>query len=588
MPHITAVCRIVLCRMAPRCIVLWRPALWRIAPAHVLGLALLAALTGPPARAQSPVPQSPANQSAGLYMERASDCMACHTQPGGTPFAGGRQIGTPFGTLPSPNITPDRDTGIGAWTDDQFYAALHDGIGHNGEYLYPVMPYTSYTRMTRGDVLAIKDYLFTLKPVYAPRAPSGLYFPFDIRASLLVWRELYFTPGTYQDKPAHTALWNRGAYLVQGPGHCGECHSPRTILGGTETQDSLSGGLVQNWLAPNISSDPLAGLGGKSVSDIVKFLHTGADRGISVAFGPMAEVVHDSLRYLTQDDLQAIATYLKEGPDRPAPPPGQLASAASIKAGQALYLQNCAMCHQDKGVGIPGVIPNLAGNAAITASQPNDIINAVLNGLRGTGFYGLMPNFSGALTDQNIADIANYIRTSWVNKAPANATPALVASLRAGANTGAAGTEAARDFDCPKVGSASVAGALATGAEANLLSSPGDAVNHIDELITDIRKQQPGVSDATLTDALNAAYCPVVANNAALSNADKRARLARFNQMLQDQIAATEQPADTRVMVATPLTEAQLQQVAAAAAQAHMTTSQWLASVAAKSAAAAK
>ena len=233
--------------------------------ACLIALLTAATIAGPAAAADDTV-------AHGEYMTRAADCMSCHTQQGGTPFAGGRAIGTPFGTLSSPNITPDKDTGIGAWSDDDFYRAVHDGIGHGGEYLYPVMPYTSFTKMTREDVLAVKAYLFTLKPVFAPRPPNGLDFPFNIRPSLFVWRELFFHPGTYQPNPKHSADWNRGAYIVEGPGHCGECHSPRNILGGTETQAGLSGGVVQQWLAPNISSDPLAGVGDRSVADIETFL----------------------------------------------------------------------------------------------------------------------------------------------------------------------------------------------------------------------------------------------------------------------------------------------------------------------------
>jgi mono/diheme cytochrome c family protein len=164
-------------------------------------------------------------------MARAADCMPCHASQGGTAFAGGLEVATPYGTLTSPNITPDPDTGIGGWSDDQFYAALHDGIGHGGEYLYPVMPFPSYTKMTREDVLAIKRYLFSLKPVFAPRAPSGMEFPFDVRETLLAWRTLYFTPGVFVPNQKHSADWNRGAYLVQSPGHCGACHSPAESAG---------------------------------------------------------------------------------------------------------------------------------------------------------------------------------------------------------------------------------------------------------------------------------------------------------------------------------------------------------------------
>ena len=197
----------------------------------------------------------------GYYIARLADCMACHTRVGGTPFAGGLEMSTPFGSLSSPNITPDPDTGIGNWSDEEFFRVVTDGIGRHGEYLYPVMPFTSYTKMTRSDVMAIKAYLFSLKPVYAPRAPNHMAFPFDIRSTLVVWRELYFHPGVYEPDPKQSAAWNRGAYIVEGPGHCGECHSPRNILGGTESSKSLSGGQLGNWLAPNISSDPRWGIG---------------------------------------------------------------------------------------------------------------------------------------------------------------------------------------------------------------------------------------------------------------------------------------------------------------------------------------
>ena len=528
--------------------------------------------------AASPCLAQPAAPTAGLYMARLSDCQACHSQPGGTPFAGGREIGTPYGTLSSPNITPDADTGIGKMTDDQFYRALHNGIGASGQYLYPVMPFDSYTRMTREDVLAIKAYLFTLKPVYAPRAPSGMAFPFDIRALLFGWRELFFSPGTYQNNPAHSAEWNRGAYIVQGPGHCGDCHSPRNILGATESSASLSGGQVQQWLAPNISSDPLDGIGARSVDDIVKFLGTGADRKLGVAFGPMAEVVHDSLRYATPADLHAVAVFLKEGPDRTAPPPSSQATPAGLRAGQHLYLTNCAQCHQDAGSGLPGVIPNLAGNAAIAAAQPTDVIVAVLQGLHGKSLQ--MPGFAGALSDQNVADLVNYIRTAWDGKAPGNATPAIVAGLRAQSNVGAAGTEAARDFDCPRVGAAAVPGALASVANANFLASDDGALvsRRLGEVMFQLRKAQPGLSDAATANTMMAAMCPAVANRADLSTSGKRALLAQLNQQVQNQIAAAAPlPAADRVVATVPLPPAIAQAVNNAAAAAHQTPAAYLA-----------
>lgn len=497
----------------------------------------------PPARAQTSVV---APGGDGLYMSRAADCMPCHTRAGSTPFAGGREIATPFGTLTSPNITPDPDTGIGRWTDDQFYAALHDGIGHHGEYLYPVMPFPSFTKMTREDVLAIKRYLFTLKPVFSPRAPSAMDFPFNVRDSLLAWRELFFTPGTFTPNPVHSADWNRGAYLVRGAGHCGACHSPRDLLGATETSARLAGGAVDQWLAPNISSDPLAGIGDRSVEQIVDFLKTGANTSMGVAFGPMSLVVHDSLHYLTDADVHAIAVYLKAGPDRRAPAQVADASKATLRRGANLYLENCAQCHQDKGQGIPGVIPNLAGNAVVEEFSPHDMVVVALQGLTGTGGYGRMPGFAGALGNREIADIANYVRVGFGNHGAPDVTPTLVAGLRSVARVGAGGTEAARAFDCPAIGAAPVPKALASPSDVEVLDSGGDIdmTNKIDGLIDEVRQQQPGISDAALSNIMIASFCPVVANDAALNNSQRRARLMRFSTTLQDQLASEAQPED--------------------------------------------
>jgi len=523
----------------------------------------------------------------GYYIARLADCMACHTRVGGTPFAGGLEMSTPFGSLSSPNITPDPDTGIGNWSDEEFLRAVTDGIGRHGEYLYPVMPFTSYTKMTRSDVMAIKAYLFSLKPVYAPRAPNHMAFPFDIRSTLVVWRELYFHPGVYEPDPKQSAAWNRGAYIVEGPGHCGECHSPRNILGGTETSKSLSGGQLGNWLAPNISSDPRWGIGDWSIPDIVTFLKTGSQKKEGVAFGPMAEVVHDSLRYATMDDLTAVAEFLKSGPERVPSPAQQLATRSDLQRGQKIYLNNCAQCHQDKGRGISGVVPNLAANAAVNQDQPNDMIDAVLNGLHGTGNYGTMPSFAGALGDQDVADVVNYVRRGWGNKAPTNATPALVASLRKPEATGGAGSEAARAFDCPAVGSAEIPNVLADPAEASFLVSANDADmgNKIDELLYRIQNNNPGISSTALFDSMDAAYCPVVANQPGLTIGQKRAMLARFNNQLQQRISIMGAGAGDEILATVPLPPNVMQLINDAAAAKHETPAKWMGQALTKAAA---
>ncbi len=366
----------------------------------------------------------------GKYIARLADCAACHTSIGGTQFAGGLVISTPFGTLTSPNITPAPHTGIGDWTNEEFYRAVADGIGRRGEYLYPAMPFTSFNKMSRSDILAVKAYLLSLKPVHAPRKPNHMAFPFDIRWTLFVWRALYFSPKVYRPDPKRSAQWNRGAYIVVGPGHCGECHSPRNIMEATEKQYSLAGAHVTAWWAPNISADPRWGIGKWSTGAIVAFLKTGAHTPQGVVFGPMAEVVHDSLRHISTADLQAIAVFLKSTPKRTSNPRDQVVSASNLQEGLKLYVENCAKCHQPDGKGFLHAIPNLAANASVTSAQPDDTIDIVLRGEHGIGTYGTMPRFAATLGDQEIADLTNYVRHSWGNDAPTKATSALVARLR--------------------------------------------------------------------------------------------------------------------------------------------------------------
>jgi mono/diheme cytochrome c family protein len=230
----------------------------------------------------------------GHYLTTAADCYACHTVPNvGKPFAGGRPIETPFGSITAPNITPDAETGIGAWSDQQFDNAVREGVRPNGTRLYPAMPYTSYTKMSRDDVLAIRAYLKTVEPVHQPVKADTLPFPFNIRAAMRAWDALYFTPGEFVPDNHQSAAWNRGAYLVLGPGHCVACHTPKNFLGGDKAGDSLRGGRLQGWFAPDISADANQGIGRWSEADVVNYLKSGHN-GITAATGPMAEEITDS------------------------------------------------------------------------------------------------------------------------------------------------------------------------------------------------------------------------------------------------------------------------------------------------------
>ena len=377
------------------------------------------------------IAQTPAVEQVkrGEYLARAGDCVSCHTQPGGAPFAGGLRMRTPFGDLLTPNITPDRETGIGTWTANDLYRALHDGVGKRVGDLYPAMPYTSYTKVTRADSDAIHAYLRSLPPVKNAVDVNQLRFPFDIRWTMAVWRELYFREGTFKPDPAKSAEWNRGAYLVQGLGHCGECHSPRNLLGAVEKDKAYTGAEIDGWFALNLTSNFRTGLGDWNLDQIVAYLKTGAAKGKSTTLGDMAQVVHNSLSFMTDADLTAIATYLKTIPaDASVTGRGPVEPVAKQSA--ALYLDHCAGCHQAKGRGIPGVFPPLAGNGVVRAPDPANILKVVVGGVPPRGGYVPMPSFAAQLTDRQIADIANYVRTSWGNGAPSNATPQAVASVR--------------------------------------------------------------------------------------------------------------------------------------------------------------
>ena len=466
----------------------------------------------------------------GKYLTTAGDCISCHSAKGGQPLAGGRPLKLPFGTIYPPNITPDRETGIGNWTDDQFYHALHDGIGPNGQYLYPALPYPWYTKVTRDDVLAIKAYLFSVAPVHAPRKPAELSFPFDIREGLVAWRAAFFHAGEFKPDPAKSAQINRGAYLVQGLGHCGECHNGNDLYGASKAAGRLQGGTINDWYAPDITGDTTEGVGSWSQQALATFLKTGATPTGGTALGPMAETIRNSLQYLTASDLAAIAAYLKSTPGKPS----YAENKGSVsEEGASLYLSNCAFCHQQNGQGVAGEIPALAGSGAVRARGADDVIRVVLGGLQATRTLAPMPAVGAGMTDQQIADVTNYVRTAWGNNAPANAAPGQVGKLRAETHTVLAvngdktctnGTDRAKTVAMP-----SIAGQPKGINDANLLQS-------VDVLIPRAKQAAPRAAPADLVNDLTRTYCPVLAADASLTEAQRAVRLGNFADTVYGQL----------------------------------------------------
>lgn len=400
----------------------------------VLGTAVLAALVwmfnywgGTSIQDSAPsTPPADEQVARGAYLARVGNCMLCHTERGGPSYAGGRPVETPFGTVYASNITPDAETGIGTWSAAHFRRALHEGRSRDGRLLYPVFPYTHTTRVTGADADALFDYLRSLPPINKPNRQHRLHFPYNTQAALAVWRAFYFRPEKHMDDPARTPEWNRGAYLVRGLGHCGACHTARNALGGLRDAMDLSGGLIpmQNWYAPSLASPNEAGVADWPLADIVLLLSTGRSARGTV-LGPMAEVVRHSTQYLEPGDLRAMAVYLKSLPPVPSdtnPLEVPLPSTNVMDRGGKLYEQHCAACHGDKGQGVPGAYPPLAGNRAITMPITQNLVQVVLHGgfppaTRGHPRPFGMPPFATVLSDADVAAVITYLRGSWGHRA---------------------------------------------------------------------------------------------------------------------------------------------------------------------------
>lgn len=394
------------------------------AAAAAIRIAVLAAALLAPHAAAAVDLQASELVARGRYLATAADCAACHTKPGGAPFAGGVALQTPFGLLIGSNITPDPAAGIGTWTDDEFVAALREGRGRGGKRLYPGMPYPAYTKMSREDALAIRAYLRTVNPAPDRIDSNQLPFPFDIRLDMAVWNALNFTAGELKPDPSQSAEWNRGRYLVDALGHCGTCHTPKTWLGADKASAYLQGATLQGWFAPNITADSRKGIGNWSVDQLVAYLKTGANSDAIASDGMSEEVVHSS-SFMTDDDLKAIAVYLLSlkpaAQDNPAPLPG---SDARMVAGQAIYKDNCAGCHTDAGTGIPQLFPRLAGSHEVQSDEATNLIRTVLFGAQGAATEAAptgpsMPAFDWRLNDAQVAAVLTYVRNNWGNAATA-------------------------------------------------------------------------------------------------------------------------------------------------------------------------
>jgi mono/diheme cytochrome c family protein len=381
----------------------------------------------------------------GQYLSEAADCEACHTTEHGERFAGGRPFDTDFGTIYSPNITPDKETGIGDWSDADFIRAVHEGVAKDGTRLYPAFPYAAYTYLTDEDVLAIKTYLFA-QPAVKNKAPENtLRWPYNQRGLMALWSMFYNPKERFQPVADKSPSWNRGAYLVEGLGHCGDCHTPRTMLQALDNRKKFSGGMAEGWRAYNLSSDKESGIGTWSAEDMETYLRTGHSQNKGSAFGPMAQAVHLSFQKLTASDVSAIVEYVRSvppvsTPDLPAPKmelasthPGEGDHDDNNPKGHAIYSSMCAGCHSWTGVNDYVPHSTLTGTRAVNDPSATNVALAVLRGastLPPSADIAVMPAFGEAWSDDDIAAVSNYVIARFGAK-PSSISAEEVGKLRA-------------------------------------------------------------------------------------------------------------------------------------------------------------
>ena len=414
----------------------------------IAGIALLAAavvwdnwgdlLTSPSTASAQPTPTTPGTLQRGQYLVQAGNCIACHSDRGRPQLAGGRAIETPFGPVYSSNLTPDPDTGLGRWSAQDFWQALHHGRSRGGRLLAPAFPYEHTSVITREDSDAMFAWLQSQSAVQQAQPPHDLTWPLGTQAALAVWRSLFFSPAPFAPDARQSAEWNRGAYLVQGLGHCAACHSQRNALGATAGVSDLSGGLmpVVNWYAPDLTNDRETGLASTPLPEVVRLLRTGTN-GQAHTSGPMSEVVQHSLQHLSNADVQAMAVYLKSRAHPAAVSPVQPKRIPSTVAerGLKVYDRHCATCHGEQGQGAPGIYPALAGNRVVLLGEPTNLVQALLYGGYGPATAGHprpygMPPFVLELDDRDIAAVLTHLRSQWGNQA-GEVTPLQVNRIRA-------------------------------------------------------------------------------------------------------------------------------------------------------------
>ena len=377
----------------------------------------------------------------GEYLIRAADCEVCHTAPGGAAFAGGLAIPLPFGTLYSTNVTSDKETGIGDYSDADFLNAVQRGIRKDGSRLYPAMPYPSYTYITDADALAIKAYLFSRPAIRAANRADTLGFPFNQRWSMIFWSWAFNANSRFAPNTAQSAQWNRGAYLAEALAHCGECHTPRNLAFALNNRKKFAGAETAGWHAFNITSDKGTGIGGWSDDEVLAYLTTGHALNRGTAAGPMGEAVDESFSHMAPSDIRALVVYLRSVPAisepdlpatiAPAAPPRPDEDRTAVALGEKVFQEACVSCHDWSGISAISPYATIAGARAVNDPKATNVAQIVISGTRRSTPNGIisMPAFGAAYSDIEIAEVANYV-TARFGSEPSKVTEETVADLR--------------------------------------------------------------------------------------------------------------------------------------------------------------
>jgi mono/diheme cytochrome c family protein len=482
--------------------------------------ALLAFLTSA-ASSQEARPAAPASSlvEQGLYLTKIAGCAACHSPPGVGAFGGGVRLDTPFGAFYGANITPDAATGIGKWTEADFRRALRQGVRKDGQPLYPAMPYENYTKISDADIDALWAYLRSLPAVHHVVPPTSLRFPMNLRRGVALWQAAFFKAGRFVPSADKDAVWNRGAYLVEGPGHCGACHTPRNEAQELEQNHALAGAQIDGFYAPALlPSTPLIG---GPIENLQAYLKTGHARGNVKSFGPMQEVVSGGLSHLSDDDIHAMALYLRDSSSAQqlGAKAGARAAAAlpdDLSSGKAVFEGNCISCHRADGRGASATVPALAGNDAIAARDPDNVESSVLEGFDPQGTWGAMPSFAGLLDDAQIAAVANYVRHAWGNQGAVAATSDSVAALRATADLPAGGVR--RGLLCPSLTRERMQPVLRIGSAVYRAAAQAQGASVRRILVADYLKARPKAAPAEIIESLSAGYCRILSDGGAATS----------------------------------------------------------------------